>query len=90
MPDQPTGGASHETDRHADDQPPREDVIPADTLEDLDVEEADEALSEDDPVLPRPGPDDLPESQGFDVAQGDRIAEDPADRPALSDEGPLH
>jgi hypothetical protein len=91
--DQPTpdrdrtdGGASHETDRHTEDQPPREDVIPADTLEDLEAEEADPALSEDDAVLPRPTSEDLPETQGMDVSEGRRIAEDPANRPPLHDE----
>jgi hypothetical protein len=85
-------GASHETDRHTEDQPPREDLIPADTLddlEDLEDEEADPFLSEDDAVLPRPTADDLPESQGMDVSEGQRIAEDPVDRPPLSDETPL-
>jgi hypothetical protein len=82
-------GASHETDRHVDDQPPREDLLPVDELEDLEVEDADPVLSEDDAALPRPDPEDLPESQGMDVAEGDRIAEDPVDRPRLSDEEPL-
>jgi hypothetical protein len=80
------GGASHETDRHADDQPPREDLIPADTLDELEADDADDALSEDDAALPRPTEDDLPESQGMDVSLGDRIAEDPTTRPPLSDE----
>jgi hypothetical protein len=85
--DQPTsGGASHETDRHTDDQPPREDVIPTDAFDDLEPEDADPALSEDDPVLPRPTAEDLPETQGYDVSEGRRIAEDPADRPPLGDE----
>jgi hypothetical protein len=83
------GGASHETDRHTENQPPREDLIPADTLEDLEddgTEEADPFVSEDDAVLPRPSAEDLPESQGMDVSEGRRIAEDPADRPPLHDE----
>jgi hypothetical protein len=89
-PDERTSsGASHETDRHADDQPPREDLIPADALDELEDEGTDPALSEDDPVLPRPTAEDLPESQGMDVAQGDRMAEDPVERPPLSDEEPL-
>jgi hypothetical protein len=89
-PDEPTeSGASHETDRHTENQPPREDLIPADTLEDLAAEEAEEAdplLSEDDPVLPRPTSEDLPETQGMDVSEGRRIAEDPVNRPPLHDE----
>lgn len=86
------GGASHETDRHAEDQPPREDLIPLDELEEVasgddgDEDLGDPALSEDDPVLPRPTSEDLPESQGYDVDQGDRIAEDPVERPRMSDE----
>jgi hypothetical protein len=80
------GGASHETDRHTQDQPPREDLIPADDLEVVDAEEADPFMSEDDPVLPRPTSEDLPETQGMDIAEGRRIAEDPVDRPPLSDE----
>jgi hypothetical protein len=79
-------GASHETDRHTENQPPREDLIPTDTLEDLEDEEADPALSEDDAVLPRPTSEDLPETQGMDVSEGRHIAEDPANRPPLHDE----
>jgi hypothetical protein len=86
-PDESTGtGASHETDRHTENQPPREDLIPADTLEDLEAEDADPLLSEDDAVLPRPTSEDLPETQGMDVSEGRRIAEDPVDRPPLHDE----
>jgi hypothetical protein len=84
--DRTDAGASHETDRHADDQPPREDLIPVDELDGLEAEEADPFLSEDDPVLPRPTSEDLPETQGMDVSEGRRIAEDPVDRPPLHDE----
>jgi hypothetical protein len=90
--DRTDAGASHETDRHTENQPPREDLIPTETLEDLEDEadeEADPFLSEDDAILPRPTAEDLPESQGMDVAEGRRIAEDPVDRPPLSDETPL-
>jgi hypothetical protein len=33
--DRTDAGASHETDRHTENQPPREDLIPTETLEDL-------------------------------------------------------
>ncbi|HSK22183.1 MAG TPA: hypothetical protein VK906_03360 [Egicoccus sp.] len=82
-------GASHETDRLTENQPPREDMIPVDQLEDLaedGVDEADPARSEDDAALPRPTSEDLPESQGEDVSLGDKISEDYAERPRLSDE----
>jgi hypothetical protein len=80
------GSASHETDRHTDDQPPREDLIPVDEFAEMSPEEADPARSEDDAVLPRPDPEDLPESQGYDASLGDKISEDPVERPRLSDE----
>lgn len=79
-------GASHETDRHTENQPPREDVIPVDELEDLEAQDADPAVSEDDAALPRPSTEDLPESQGVDVDQGKRMTEDATERPRLSDE----
>lgn len=82
-------GASHETDRLTENQPPREDMIPVDQLEDLADEgdhEADPGLSEDDAALPRPTSEDLPESQGEDVSLGDKISEDYAERPRMSDE----
>ncbi|MFA9443915.1 hypothetical protein [Egicoccus sp. AB-alg6-2] len=84
------GGSSHETDRLTENQPPREDLIPVETLEELaeqdEIEDADPFVSEDDAVLPRPTSEDLPETQGVDVDQGKRISEDYADRPRLSDE----
>src|SRR5690606_31845387 len=73
------GGASHETDRLTENQPPREDLIPVDDLEELAEEgdlEADDRFSEDDAALPRPTTEDLPESQGEDVSLGDKISED--------------
>lgn len=79
-------GASHETDRHTENQPPREDMIPVDELDDLEAGEADPALSEDDAAMPRPTSEDLPESQGVDVDQGERMTEDSTERPRLSDE----
>lgn len=84
------GDASFETDRHTDDQPPREDLIPLEELEDLADEdlfgEEESSVSEDEEILPRPTSEDLPESQGEDVDLGDKISEDYADRPPLSDE----
>lgn len=84
-------GASPETDRLTENQPPREDLIPVDELEELADEGAggagaDPAVSEDDAALPRPTSEDLPESQGEDVSLGDKISEDYAERPRLSDE----
>ncbi|GGI03046.1 hypothetical protein [Egicoccus halophilus] len=79
-------GASHETDRLTDDQPPREDIIPVEELRELEDTEADPLISEDDAALPRPTADDLPESQGHDVSLGAKISEDYAERPRLSDE----
>lgn len=82
-------GASHETDRETENQPPREDMIPVDDLEEIADEGADgtdAAVSEDDAALPRPTSEDLPESQGEDVSLGDKISEDYAERPTFSDE----
>lgn len=84
-------GASHETDRLTENQPPREDMIPVDELEELaeegtGAEHADPAVSEDDAALPRPTTEDLPESQGEDVSKGAKISEDYAERPKFHDE----
>ena len=79
-------GASPETDRLTENQPPREDLIPVDELEEIEPHEADPDVSEDEAALPRPSTEDLPESQGADVDQGKRISEDYADRPRMSDE----
>ncbi|MBS3941217.1 MAG: hypothetical protein KG028_09695 [Actinobacteria bacterium] len=82
-------GASHETDRHTENQPPREDMIPIEQLEELaedGVGEADPAASDDEAALPRPTSEDLPESQGEDVSLGDKISEDYVERPPMSDE----
>ncbi|MFA9431594.1 hypothetical protein [Egicoccus sp. AB-alg2] len=87
--DRTPGGDSFETDRLTDDQPPREDLIPVEELDEIaeaEATEADPYLSEDDAALPRPASEDLPESQGMDVDLGDKISEDYADRPRLSDE----
>jgi len=79
-------GASHETDRLTEDQPPREDLIPTETLDELEPTDADPRLSEDDAALPRPTSEDLPETQGVDVDQGERMTEEHAERPRLHDE----
>ena len=85
--DDPTG---FEVDRHVDEQPPREDLLDPDEIAVEADEEIDELLEADDPELGDPArlPDDedLPESQGADVVEAERLAEDHAERPGLHDE----
>lgn len=84
----PTG---HEVDRHVDAQPPREDLLEPDEIEvdagdeGLDPEEVSEPARTGDPER-LPGTEDLPESQGADVVESERLAEDEVHRPPLHDE----
>jgi hypothetical protein len=83
--DDPT---SFEVDRHVDEQPPREDLIDP---EDVSIGDGDEAEDLDDEARlgdaeRLPDSEDLPESQGEDIVEADRLAEDAAARPRLSDE----
>jgi hypothetical protein len=88
--DDPT---SFEVDRHVDDQPPREDLIDP---EDIEIGD-DEGPAVDDLDVPErtgdpgrlPSSDELPESQGTDIVDSERLAEDHAERPPLHDEPPL-
>lgn len=85
--DDPT---SFEVDRHVDEQPPREDLLDP---EDIEVDE-DEPLDPDELNVPErtgdadrlPTDEELPESQGADVAASERLSEDAAARPPLHDE----
>jgi hypothetical protein len=89
--DDPT---SFEVDRHVDDQPPREDLIDPEDIElggdeeGLDPDELDVPARTGDPDR-LPDSDQLPESQGADIVDSERLAEDHADRPPLHDEVPL-
>ncbi len=88
---------SFEVDRHTDDQPPRGDLIEPDDIDadaatgDLDaganlVDDPDPFHRDDEPPRAATSTDDLPESQGFDTVDADRLTEDAAARPAFDDE----
>ncbi len=82
---------SFEVDRHVEDQPPREDLIDPEDIDTGDrdpFEDADEDPRVGDAEL-LPDSEDLPESQGEDVVDAERLSEDAASRPPLSDEPPL-
>ena len=82
---------SFELDRHVDEQPPREDLLDP---EDIEVSEEDDELDIEEANVPErtgdadrlPDPEELPESQGLDMASSERLTEDDADRPPLHDE----
>ena len=84
-PDDPT---SFEVDRHVDEQPPREDRLDPEDIEPSERDEVEDLGEEaelgDADLLP--GTEDLPESQGEDIVEAERLAEDAADRPGMSDE----
>jgi hypothetical protein len=87
---QDDASTSFEVDRHTDDQPPREDLIDPEDIGTGDrdpFEDADEEPELGDAEL-LPDSEDLPESQGDDIVEADRLAEDAAARPPLSDEQP--
>lgn len=82
---------SFEVDRHVDEQPPREDLLDAEEIEfteddeGLDLEEANvpERTGEGDRL---PDPEDLPETQGLEMLESERLTEDDGNRPPLHDE----
>lgn len=84
-------GASFETDRDdVDDQPARDDLLDPASI--AAGEEADAPFGEPAEVLTEPElplDEDLPESQGDDVATAARTTEDRAARPPMSDEESL-
>lgn len=86
--DRSDDSTSFEVDRHQEAQPPREDLIDP---EDIEVGERDELEDVDeeselgDAEL-LPGSEELPETQGDDIVEAERLAEDATARPPVSDD----
>lgn len=90
--------SSFETDRMVDDQPPREDLIDIETLEELSEQETGERAGDDrQPTAPAddrgadeagimPSAEQQPETQGMDIADAPQETEDTGRRHPLSDE----
>jgi hypothetical protein len=75
-------GGGFEVDRHADDQPRRDDLIDPEDVDAGTVEEP--TLDREAGILP--DPDELPESQGYDLLDADHASADASSRRLLSDE----